>query len=90
MIPLSDAQGKSDYGGCGPNNHGRLRCTAGLEDVGPLFSQGAVSEPAVSDLLDLRALACQPLPEANVKSWIARMELDLSAERVSQVVRGSA
>ena len=37
--------------------------------------------------LDLRALARQPLPESNVVSWIARMELDSSAENVSRVAR---
>ena len=37
--------------------------------------------------LDLRALARQPLPESNVVSWIARMELDSSADNVSRVAR---
>ena len=37
--------------------------------------------------LDLRALARQPLPESNVVSWIARMELDSSSENVSRVAR---
>ena len=38
-------------------------------------------------VLDLRALARQPLPESNVVSWIARMERDSLAENVSRVVQ---
>ena len=37
--------------------------------------------------LDLRTLAREPLPESNVVSWIASMELDSSADNVSHVVR---
>ena len=39
------------------------------------------------EVLDLRERACQPLPKTNVVSWIARLELDSSAESVSHVVR---
>ena len=39
------------------------------------------------EVLDLRERACQPLPDTNVVSWIARLELDSSAESVSHVVR---
>ena len=39
------------------------------------------------EVLDLRERACQPLPNTNVVSWIARLELDSSAESVSHVVR---
>ncbi len=38
-------------------------------------------------VLDLRALARERLPELNVVSWIASMELDSSADNVSRVVR---
>ena len=38
-------------------------------------------------VLDLRALARERLPELNVVSWIASMELDSSAENVSRVVQ---
>ena len=38
-------------------------------------------------LLDLRALARQPLPRSSVISWIASMELDSSAQNISRVVR---
>ena len=41
----------------------------------------------VHEVLDLRALACRPLPERNVVAWIASMELDSSAGNVSRVVR---
>ena len=37
--------------------------------------------------LDLRTLARQPLPESNVVSWMASMDLDSSADNVSRVVR---
>ena len=41
----------------------------------------------VNEVLDLRALASRPLPERNVVSWIARMELDSSPGNVLRVVR---
>ena len=39
------------------------------------------------EVLDLRDRARQPLPEANVVSWIASLERDSSAANVSRVVR---
>ena len=38
-------------------------------------------------VLDLRALARESLPESNVVSWIASMELDSSAENISRVAQ---
>ena len=71
--------------------NGRKVWTA-LDDVFDLIEpvQGWLSrrQPRLRHLaLDLRALARQPLPESNVVSWIARMELDSSAENVSRVAR---
>ena len=51
-------------------------------EYGPTFSSRATNSSDIP-----RASARQPLPESNVVSWIARMELDSSAENVSRVAR---
>ena len=38
-------------------------------------------------ILDLRSLAREPLPESNVVAWVASMELDPSVDNVARVVR---
>ena len=71
--------------------NGRVRWSAPdeLRDlIEPVRGWLADHQPKlVHKVLDLRALAGQPLPKRNVVSWIASMELDSSAGNVTRVVR---
>ena len=71
--------------------NGRDRWTA-ADDVRDLIepTRGWLADrqpKLVHEVLDLRALAGRPLPERNVVSRIARMELDSTPKNVSRVVR---
>ena len=71
--------------------NGQSRWTAHgdiFELIEPVGAWLAGRQPRLRhEVLDLRERACQPLPNTNVVSWIARLELDSSAESVSHVVR---
>ena len=71
--------------------NGRARWTA-PDDVFDLVEpvKGWLAQRQVRlrhQVLDLRTLAREPLPESNVVSWIASMERDSSADNVWRVVR---
>ena len=71
--------------------NGQSRWTAHgdiFELIEPVGAWLAGRQPRLRhEVLDLRERARQPLPDTNVVSWIASLELDSSAENVSRVVR---
>ena len=71
--------------------NGRSRWTA-PQDISELIQPGhgwlAERQPSLRhEVLDLRERARQPLPQANVVSWVASLELDPSPDNVSRVVQ---
>ncbi|MCY3679224.1 MAG: Rpn family recombination-promoting nuclease/putative transposase [Gemmatimonadetes bacterium] len=71
--------------------NGRARWTAPqdiTELIGPVRGWLSERQPRLRhEVLDLRERARQPLPKANVVSWIASLELDPSPDNVSHVVQ---